>query len=394
MYDTIVIGGGMSGIMASIWLASKGRKVAIVSKGDPMCCLSTGCIDVAGHTLKPLKGINKLPSRHPYKLVGIDGIKNAIDFFKDLIEYSGLPYTGNLDENRQILTPLGTTKTTCLVPKTMEGEADPEEYVHVVSFKGLKDFYPSYIVSRKKNSDFSTFDMGVSSTMGLATHFDDRKFLHRFIKMLKQLEIPDGKIAIPAVLGIISPVSTMEEISRETERDIFEIPTLPPSIPGIRLYRRLKWAAQEKGVHMYLGNEIASIEKSGSRIEAVTLSSNSRPARVSGNTFILATGSFISGGLYATREAHAHETVFNLPVFMPKKRHRWFNEDFFIPGHPIEKAGILVDKSFRPKNCDFENLFVCGSILALSEIMKYQCGHGLAISTGIEAAKHCDGYLE
>jgi anaerobic glycerol-3-phosphate dehydrogenase len=36
-----------------------------------------------------------------------------------------------------------------------------------------------------------------------------------------------------------------------------------------------------------------------------------------------------------------------------------------------------------------KNLYVCGSILAMSEVMKNQCGHGLAIATGVAAARHC-----
>jgi len=45
-YEVVIIGGGMSGMMAAITLADMGRTVAVVSRGDPVCCLSTGCIDV------------------------------------------------------------------------------------------------------------------------------------------------------------------------------------------------------------------------------------------------------------------------------------------------------------------------------------------------------------
>ena len=394
-YDAVIIGGGISGLMASIWLTTKGRHVAVVSKGDPMCCLSTGCIDVLGHTDSPLKDIRKLPSSHPYRMIGQDTIKEALAFFKEVMEGIGLHYTGDPSRNAEILTPVGTTKTTCLVPSTMRIMSNLEdEYLHVVSFKGLKDFYPSYIISRNKNANFSIFDMGVYNTMGLAHAFEEKAFLGRFIRRIRELEISDARIAVPAVLGLRSPERIMEEIRLETEKDIFEIPTLPPSIPGLRLFRGLKQALLEKGGQIYWGKEIASVEKTGNKVEAITLAGEGKPTRVHGKTFLLSTGSFISGGLYATRESKAYETVFDLPVYMPDKRHKWFNDDFFKTGHPIERAGILVRESFRPKDNDIDNLFVSGSILAFSEIMKYQCGHGLAISTGVAAAKQMDGFLK
>jgi len=46
--------------------------------------------------------------------------------------------------------------------------------------------------------------------------------------------------------------------------------------------------------------------------EAVTTTSTGRPNSLNGKAFILATGSFVGGGLYATREAII-ENVFNLP---------------------------------------------------------------------------------
>jgi len=41
-YDAVVIGGGMSGLMAGIQLLEQGHTVAVVSRGDPAVCLSTG----------------------------------------------------------------------------------------------------------------------------------------------------------------------------------------------------------------------------------------------------------------------------------------------------------------------------------------------------------------
>jgi glycerol-3-phosphate dehydrogenase subunit B len=392
-YDVVVIGGGMSGFMASLKLARKGFKTAIISRGDPVCCLSTGCIDVLAQAENPLRGIQELPHDHPYRLIGMKGVKEALGFFMDIMQDTFIPYVGDPKKNREILTPVGTTKTTCLVPETMaHSQGDNGEYIHVISFKGIKDFYPSYITSRISNTAFSIFDAKMTSTTAIATRFEDKSFLADFISWVQELDIPYGRVAIPAVLGMQNPISVMEEISSGIYKDVFEIPTLPPSIPGLRLFRALKSAFQKSGGNVYWGKTVSSVENQGSRIEAITLATSGRPTRVHGRTFILATGSFVSGGLYATRDT-VKETVFDLPVFVPGQRKDWFNNDFFTPGHAIEKAGVMIDSTFRPSGSDLENLFVCGSIIAGSEIMKYHCGHGVAIATGVASAKQCEKEL-
>ncbi len=69
------------------------------------------------------------------------------------------------------------------------------------------------------------------------------------------------------------------------------------------------------------------------------------------------------------------------------------DEELLLPKEILEKAGIEVDGSFRPQHSRLENLFVCGSVLAHTEIMKNHCGHGLAIATGLKAAKMCERLL-
>ncbi|MFY9398427.1 MAG: anaerobic glycerol-3-phosphate dehydrogenase subunit GlpB [Desulfomonilia bacterium] len=388
-YDAVVIGGGMSGITASLTLVSRGLTVALISRGDPVCCLSTGCIDVLGVNGPPLEALSDLPDDHPYRLVGKKAVKEALASFLSVMDEAGLPYAGAPGRNRKILTPIGSMKTTCLVPHTMvHADVPAEEHLRVISFAGLKDFFPGYITSRFRNSECSVFDAGVSTTMGIAELFDEEPFVETFISWLKKLELHHDRLAIPAVLGMNDPGSVIERISQATGRKVFEIPTLPPSVPGLRLFRAMKRVMRNRGVHLYWGKEVASVECLGSRVEAVTLETPGRASRVQGRAFILATGSFVSGGLFAGRTS-VRETVFGLPMAVPAERRDWFDTDFFSGCHALERSGIRVDAEFRPEGTRLENLFACGSILAGCEIMRRRCGHGLAIATGAAAAESC-----
>ena len=173
-YDVIIIGAGVAGLTAGAFLAGRGFKVALVTTGEPTACLSTGCIDVCSRDHNPLTGIKELPPAHPFHLASEKTITEAINNFQAAMLDMGIPYVGTPEENRLVLSALGTFKTSCLVPSTMEAAPqDAKDSIHIISFAGLKDFYPSYIISRRKNTKVSVYDAGVSSTMGIASHFEE-----------------------------------------------------------------------------------------------------------------------------------------------------------------------------------------------------------------------------
>jgi glycerol-3-phosphate dehydrogenase subunit B len=392
-YDVVIIGAGVGGLTAGALLAERGFKVALVTKGEPTACLSTGCIDVCSRNSNPLAGINDLPPEHPYHLVPENITREALDYFQTAMKDMEIPYAGAAEENRFILSALGTLKTSCLVPSTMkEAPQDKKESIHIITFKGLKDFYPGYIISRRNNTKSSTYDAGVYSTMSIASHFENKEFFEKFIIWLKKQNINEDKIAFPAVLGMESASEIVHTISVLVGKPVFEIPTIPPSMPGRRLFNGLKGYFRKKGGTIYWAWPVTGIEKSGRLIEAVTTPSEGRPNSINARAFILSTGSFVGGGLTATRESIV-ENIFNLPVHVPGPRATWFDNDYFSLDHGIGRAGITADSSLRPDGCPWENIFVCGGILADTEILKNGCGHGLALATAHAAVKSCAEYL-
>ncbi|PKN71442.1 MAG: hypothetical protein CVU54_00010 [Deltaproteobacteria bacterium HGW-Deltaproteobacteria-12] len=392
-YDVVIIGAGVSGLTAGAVLAALGFKTALVTTGEPTACLSTGCIDFCSRDKNPLQALQNLPPEHPFHLVSPKLIRESADNFQTAMKEMGIPYAGSLYENRNVLSALGTFKTTCLVPATMRAAPQSgEDALHIITFTGLKDFYPSYIISRRRNTKFSVYDAGVSSTMGIAAHFEDNNFLESFLVWLKGENISADKLAFPAVLGLGSAVQIAETIALRLGRPVFEIPTIPPSMPGRRLFNALKNNYRKKGGTIYWGWPVTGIEKSGKIIEAVSTASRGRPNSLNARAFILATGSFVGGGLVAGKETIT-EKIFNLPVHVPGPREAWFNNDYFSFNHGIGKAGIIADSKLRPKGSPWENIFVCGGILANTEILKNGCGHGLALATGHAAAKSCLEYI-
>jgi glycerol-3-phosphate dehydrogenase subunit B len=388
-YDVIVIGAGVAGLTAGSVLAGQGRKVALVAAGEPTACLSTGCIDVCSQDENPFQGIARLPDPHPFHWVSSAALHQALGDFQQMMAAMNMPYTGSVEKNRRVLSAIGTFKTTCLVPVTMQASPQSDdEKIHIVTFTGLKDFYPGYILSRLEKASFSTYDAGVSTTMGIAANFEDDDFLEAFLLWLERQKIREDKIAFPAVLGLESAASILNKIEHHMEQPVFEIPTIPPSMPGRRLFNAMKDYFRGQGGVIYWDWPVTGVEKSGRQIEAVMTQLQGRPNSLNARAFILATGSFVGGGLHAKRDTII-EKVFGLPVLTPGKRETWFDQDYFSVSHGIGRAGLLVDASFRPTDCPWDNIFVCGAILAHTEALKNGCGHGFAMATGQAAARSC-----
>jgi glycerol-3-phosphate dehydrogenase subunit B len=106
-------------------------------------------------------------------------------------------------------------------------------------------------------------------------------------------------------------------------------------------------------------------------------------ASYTADRYILATGRFIEGGLEADTEK-VFEPIFNLPVHQPKSRKDWFEKHFFTDSpHPIHRAGILIDSSFRPvgetENLISENLWAAGSILAHHHVIDEKSREGIRL---------------
>jgi len=388
-YDVIVIGAGAAGLTAAAWLAEQQLRVALVTAGEPTACLSTGCIDVCSRSEHPLAGIAGLPDGHPFHQVSPELLSRSLDDFRQTMADMGMPYAGTLEINRRVLSAIGTFKNTCLVPATMQASPQSDaERIHLVTFTGLKDFYPGYILSRFPNASFSAYDAGVSTTMGIAANFEDGASLETFLLWLERQKIRKDKIAFPAVLGLESAFSVSKQIESRLERPVFEIPTLPPSMPGRRLFNAMKDHLRRQGGVIYWNWPVIGVEKSGRQVEAVTTEAQGRPNSLNARAFILSTGSFVGGGLYAKRDRIV-ERVFDLPVFAPENRDDWFEQDYFSMNHGIGRAGIAVDDAFCPLESPWNNIFVCGSILARTETLKNGCGHGFAIATGRAAARSC-----
>jgi glycerol-3-phosphate dehydrogenase subunit B len=400
-YDLIIIGMGLSGLMAAKTAAEAGKKILIVGKGMGSLCLFANSIDVLGkaprenrmsHSLS--RWIEDHPD-HPYSRVGVAGIVEALSSFTSLFPS---PYSFHTlgEGNCLIPTGAGTFRPTFLIPITMTaGASFNKSHTLIAGFGTFKDFYACYVADQLGSR-------GVSLSLSEASHQTTASALSRLMENdsfrktlgeeIKKHLHGETRIGFPALMGIRDPFQVKKDLEDRTGCEIFEIPILPPSIPGMRIFNRFREWLIRKGVTFLLGHSVSKVSIGGRRCEGITLSNPPLSTFYSADRFILATGRFTGGGLAADGK-EIFEPILHLPVAQPQSREEWFGKSFFSDSpHPVHQAGLLTDPYLRPVDEKegplLENVWIAGSILSHHDSIGEKSREGIEIATGYKAAKN------
>ena len=396
---------GLSGLMAAKTASEMGKRVLTVGKGMGTLSLLSNTIDLLGSVPKDI-GMKAGLSRwmkdhpnHPYSNVGWEGIEEGLASFLSL--FPG-PYSFQslADSNCLIPTAAGTFRPTYLVPNTMAaGTTLKDGEGLIVGFKGLKDFYAKYVADQLRSRGLSLSLPGAShreiSATALARLMEQEVFRGSIGREIKKHLASQTKVGLPAILGVREPSQVKKSLEEIIGAEVFEIPTLPPSIPGMRIFNRFKeWLVQNGGSFL-LGHPVSKVIVEGRHCRGLEVANPPLVNSYSADRYILATGRFISRGLVADREK-IYEPLFGLPVVQPPSREDWFGKSFLGDlSHPVHEAGILIDSSFRPIDENgrpiLDNVRVAGSILAHHHCIDEKSREGIEIATGYAAAKHALG---
>jgi glycerol-3-phosphate dehydrogenase subunit B len=405
-YDLIIIGMGLSGLMAAKTAAEASQKVLIVGKGMGSLCLFSNTIDVLG--FPPLSGLKAMKMRdalsqwikdhpeHPYSRVGLERTEEALASFLSLFPP---PYSFHSIDGTNCLLPTGagTLRPTYLVPTTMiEATSFDGGHTLIVGFEGFKDFHAHYVADQLKCRGISLQLPGPifqeRTATALARLMEEESFRENIGREIRKQLQGETHVGFPALLGMHDPVQVKEELEEIMGTKVFEIPILPPSIPGKRVFDRFKEGLLRQGVTFLMGYPVSKAIITQKRCEAIEVLRPPVMTSYSAKHFILATGRFMGGGLKADAEKIL-EPVFNLPIHQPPSREGWFGKSFFgdLP-HSIHQAGVLTNVSFQPVDeagdVVLRNVWVAGSVLAHHHCIGEKSKEGIEISTGYMAAKY------
>jgi glycerol-3-phosphate dehydrogenase subunit B len=278
----------------------------------------------------------------------------------------------------------------------VEGASFDEGNTLIVGFKAFKDFYAHYVADQLRCRGITLqlpdpFDQELTAA-ALARIMETESFRERIGREIKKQLRDEIRVGFPALLGMHHPIQVKDDLEGIIGAKVFEIPILPPSIPGKRMFNRFKEWLIQKEVTFSLGYSVSRAVVKGRRCEGIEVFHPPVVTSYCADRYILATGRFVGGGLKADMQKVV-EPIFNLPVRQPKSREEWFEKHFLTtPPHPVHHAGILADLSFRPVNergdLILDNVWVAGSILAHHHSIDEKSREGIEIATGYMAAKH------
>ena len=455
MLDLLVIGAGLTGLFAAYTAARAGLRVRVIAHGAGSTHWHAGTIDLLGYlpngqdaVANWTQALPELPLVHPYRLLGVDSIAKALDEFQRLAAAAGLPYVRagdgmdlttsnpnakrlsqkgspaeqfddpNLGRNCELISPVGAARPVYLAPAAQQaGNLEDDRPLLIVGLDGMPDFYPALIAENLQRQGRLARSASLPlkqlterrdhSPLHLARLLDQPAAQAQFTEMVVDVAAAGERVGLPAVLGLNDHARLLKKIhqalvsrepgtaqsqdGQESGAAVFEIPTLPPSVPGLRLDAALRAQLDRLAVRVEIGMEVCGFHAAGRRIEWIETETGSRPLRHSARNYLLATGGVLGGGIYGDRCGHVKETVFNLPLPAPQTRTQWLRPLFLDKrGHPIFQAGVSVDHRFRPLDQSgapvYDNLWAAGAILAHTDPIRERSREGIAISTGYAAA--------
>lgn len=408
-FDSIIIGGGLSGLTAGIKLAEAGKKVALVAAGHSTLHFNSGSFDLLGSdeqgatVASPVEAIAKLGKAHPYSRVA--DVAATAKEAKELLSRAGLAVTGDASANHYRLTPMGVVKPAWLTINDYltltDAKALPYKNVALVNINGYLDFPVAFVADAVERLGAKCTIKTISTDdLDAARRSPSEMRATNIAKVLARpgaldevaaaingaLNGKEDVVLLPAVLGIADDkgVASLAKLVKTTVKFVA---TLPPSVPGVRTETLLRKRFQALGGTYLAGDSVKGGKFNGSRLESVE-TVNLEGTSLKADNFVLATGSFMSRGLSSNYQK-VWETVFNLDVDASATRTDWAKQNVF-DAQPYQEYGVKTNEKLQVSlgGKVIENLYAAGSVLSGHNSLKLGDGTGVSLLTALQVANN------
>lgn len=409
-FDTIIIGGGLSGLTCGIALARAGQRVAIASGGQSTLHFYSGSMELLGSDGKgnevthPLEAIDALAPEHPYRKIGADRAAQLAAQAKSLLADTGIKTVGEAACNHYRLTPMGVTKPAWLTLErlvtTDHADRLPWKQVAVVNLAGFIDFPIDFMLDglTRLGCDARVMDVSLPAlrkarrsatemrATSLAKVFANSQSVWQLATSINEA-FPSGVEAVlmPAVMGIEND-DVCDKLKAQVQKPLHFLATLPPAVTGVRLGAALRHYFQMLGGRYLLGDTASQAVLDGDSVtELKTTKLQAIPLQA--EHYVLATGSFMSRGLESNLD-RIYEPLLDLDVNAPEQREQWSH--YGVMGdQPYMSVGVLTDEHFHPlkQGTPLRNVYAVGQLLAGHNPLVMGDGTGVSMLTALAVAE-------
>ena len=404
--DTVIMGGGLSGLTCGIALAKRGKRVAIVASGQSTMLFNGGSMELLGNidgkaVTAPLEAIATLPQDHPYSKIGADRIAGLAARAKLMLSDSGINMEGDVAANHWRITPMGVAKPAWLTLSDHLRIDDlnqlPAKRVALMCIRGFFD-QPNSMLSQGLRDlgfevnaiEFTTDDITAlrrspseMRATSLAKRLVSHNALQRLADQANSLAGDADMVLLPSVFGQ-NNADDFQTLQSMVNKPLRLVATLPPSVAGMRMMTQLRHYFRMLGGNYLMGDSAVSGTFEGDRLTAVTTAKlGDMPLRA--DHFVLATGSFISRGLVADYE-RVYEPVLGVDVNADSDPNRWTQFGVLQP-QAYSRFGVATDERLRclKQGKPIVNLHAVGSILSGHDAVKMGDGTGVSLLTALAA---------
>ncbi len=280
--DLMIIGAGMAGMSAALFAANKGISTVQVGASSELI-YSSGLFDLCGVNPEnnkivddPFKGIDSLVNRepdHPYSRLKKSEIVKALSEFSDFFSENLINYKHNNEKNSEIITSIGTTKPSYLIPETIWNGClalRDKAPCLFIDFHGLKGYSANQITSVLKNKWENIRHQRIKCPSinikgeifpeQIARSLELKKEREKLVGAIKPFIKDAEYIGFPAIFGLYRIKEIFHDLEKLAGVKIFEIPTMPPCATGIRIKETFERKLQEKGVKTFYKRKVKSFE--------------------------------------------------------------------------------------------------------------------------------------
>ncbi len=264
-YDVVIAGGGLAGLSCGVKLAESGLSCAIISAGQSALHFSSASLDLLSAlpdgqpVTEPLSALAALAHQapaHPYSVIGESAVRRCVSQAMALLQQDALPLQGSAERNHWRLTSAGQWRMSWLTPDVVpvlsEKMTAGWQPAAVISITGFLDFqaemaaaaltrqgYPAQAYTlhlpcldklRNNPSEFRS--------VNIARVLDLPQNRQELADELAQCGITEQTLILPACFGAENS-DGIAFLQQQLNKAVYQLPTLPPSLLGIRLHQAL-----------------------------------------------------------------------------------------------------------------------------------------------------------